>query len=113
MRKFLYDRESIVTLEELENGEEFAEFMRENPGESFNRYLELCMWWNNGSLEEILTADTPKSERRRAVSRVAVFSASWYGEDISFPFVTWETAAGIRELLRGGSAVVPYLGKWE
>lgn len=113
MRKFLHEYESIVTLEELENGEEFAEFMRENPGESFFRYLELCMWWNNGSLAEILTAGTPKAERRRAVSRVAVFSKSWYGEDINFPFVTWKTAAEIRDLLRGGSAVVPYLGKWE
>lgn len=111
MRKFLHEYESIVTMEELEA--EFNKYHKEFPEDSFDYWLSCCMWWNNGSLTEILTAGTPKAERRRAVSRVAVFSKSWYGEDINFPFVTWATAAKIRDLLRGGSAVVPYLGKWE
>lgn len=113
MRKFLHDYESIVTIEELKSGDEYKEFISDYPDATFEEYLDLCMFWNNGFLTEILTADTPKAERRRAVSRVAVFSKSWYGEDINFPFVTWKTAAEIRDLLRGGSAVVPYLGKWE
>lgn len=113
MRKFLNDYESIVTIEELKNGEEFREFMEENPEEDFARYLDLCMWWNNGFLTEILTADTPKEARRGAVSLVAVFNREWLSDDINFPFVTWASARKIREWINGGAAVVPYLGKWE
>ena len=110
MRKFLNDYDSIVTIEELRNGEEFSQFMEENPDESFSRYLELCMYWNNGFLTEILTADTPKSERRKAISLCALHDC----ETGELDFIQWLTYGGImREKEKPyGYIVVPYVGGW-
>jgi len=109
MRKFICDRDSVITLEELQNGDEFKEFMEENPDESFSRYLELCMYWNNGMLEEILTADTPAENRRGAVMLCSVLDD---GDDINYPWVAYLNAAEIAQQKSHGKIVMPYIGEW-
>ena len=110
MRKFLNDYDSIVTLEELKNGEEYSQFKMDYPGATFEQYLAECMYWNNGFLTEILTRDTPKSERRKAVSLCALYDC----ETGEFACVEWLDYYGIvRE--KGklyGYIVTPYLGGW-
>lgn len=69
MRRFLIEMETEVTLEEIredynKNRERIAE---ESGAENFGEYLENCMYWNNGALTEILTDDTPRDLRKRAV----------------------------------------------
>lgn len=110
MRKFLNDYDSIVTIEELQNSEEFSQFMEDYPDESFSRYLELCMYWNNGFLTEILTADTPKNERRKAISLCALHDCETGELDI----IEWLTYDGImREKEKPyGYIVLPYVGGW-
>lgn len=51
MRKF-YDteKEEYITIEELEK--EYNELKANNETESFKDYINNCMWWNNGTLEE-------------------------------------------------------------
>lgn len=66
MRKFLIEMEQEITLDELRRDYETGAV--ESDGESFPRYLELCMARNNGALTEILTEDTPSGERRGAVT---------------------------------------------
>ena len=110
MRRFLHDYESVITMEELQNGEEFKEFMEENPDESFARYLDLCMYWNNGFLTEILTADTPVENRRGAVMLCAVFDGEYDYADM--PWVAYLNAAEIAQQKRCGKVVTAYIGKW-
>ena len=110
MRKFLNDYETIVTMEELKNGDEYKEFINDYPGATFEEYLDLCMFWNNGFLTEILTADTPKSERRKAVSLCALHDC----ETGELQFIQWLTYDGImREKEKPyGYIVLPYVGGW-
>ena len=77
MRKFLDEMEREITLDELRAYyESDAERMERDEGiESFERYLELCMFWNNGSLTEILTEDTPRGWASRAVGKFWVTDA--------------------------------------
>ena len=110
MRRFICDRDSVITLEELQNGDEFKEFMEENPDESFSRYLELCMYWNNGMLEEILTADTPAENRRGAVMLCAVFDGEYDYADM--PWVAYLNATEIAQQKRYGKVVTAYRGEW-
>lgn len=64
MRKFLEEEtNNIWTLEELKwyfenqyGGDDISGIQN---GETFEHYLESCMYWNNGELTEILTEDTP------------------------------------------------------
>ena len=57
MRKFIHEDnpEKIVTEEELR--QEFTKLQKENPSEyghlKFGEYLKNCMWYNNGTLEEV------------------------------------------------------------
>jgi hypothetical protein len=75
MRKFLIEMEQEITLDELRR-DYYEVFERGETGaETFERYLELCMWWNNGALTEILTADTPRGWASRAVGKFCVEDA--------------------------------------
>lgn len=67
MRKFLIEMEQEITLEELRR--DYYEQFEDTDAETFERYLELCMWWNNGALTEILTDETPRGLASRAVGK--------------------------------------------
>ena len=49
------EKEKLWTEEELK--QEFAKLQKENPSEyghlKFGEYLKNCMWYNNGTLEEV------------------------------------------------------------
>lgn len=107
MRKFLHDYESIVTIEELKNGDEFKEFVNDYPGETFERYLDLCMFWNNGFLTEILTNETPKNQRRYAVSSCALHDC----ETGEFECCEWLDYSNIQKEKMYGNIVLPYIGE--
>lgn len=109
MRKFLHDYESIVTIEELKNGDEYKEFVNDYPDATFEEYLDLCMFWNNGFLTEILTNETPKNQRRYAVSLCAVYDCD-FEEIMNWQ---WLDYADILREQRYGNIVVPYIGERE
>ena len=108
MRKFLHDYESIVTIEELKSGDEYKEFVNDYPGETFEKYLDLCMFWNNGFLTEILTNETPKNQRRDAVSLCSIYDS----ETGEYESTYWLSYYGIMREKRYGNIVVPYIGGW-
>ena len=73
MRKFLLDYEKIVTMDEVRKCyEDFCDYKDES---SFEDYLFDALG-RNGSLDEILTADTPKAFRREALCLCAVVDSS-------------------------------------
>lgn len=65
MRKFLCDYDSVWTEEQLRDF--FANESDDREYMTFEQWLAECMG-KNGALVEILTDDTPKWERERAVS---------------------------------------------
>ena len=72
MRKFLVEYVKEITMDDVrESWEQFAE-----DGETFAQYLNACLD-KNGALTEILTADTPRENRRGAVTLCRVI----YGDD--------------------------------
>lgn len=73
MRKFLWEYDTTVTLDELR--EEWRN--NDEDGRTFREYLDACMYWNNGALTEILTEDTPREYRERAVIDCIV----WYSDE--------------------------------
>lgn len=57
MRQFVDENGNFVTEEEVK--QEFIRLQKENPSEyghlKFGEYLKNCMWYNNGTLEEVKT----------------------------------------------------------
>ena len=55
MRQFVDENGNFITEEELK--QEFTKLQKENPSEyghlKFGEYLKNCMWYNNGTLEEV------------------------------------------------------------
>lgn len=101
MRKFLIEMETEITLVEIEEDyknrrDEIAE---ESGAENFGEYLENCMYWNNGSLTEILTEDTPRELRKRAVRpcRYQIDGGDWLEWWLHFGQICelWERGAKI------------------
>lgn len=67
MRKFLYEYDFIVTMEELQF---YYNESTEKAEKTFNQYLEECLS-KNGSLVEIKTKETPKYIDSVTLYRVA------------------------------------------
>lgn len=67
MRRFLIEMDTEITLDELRR--DYYEQFEDTDAETFEQYLELCMYWNNGALTEILTEDTPRGWASRAVGK--------------------------------------------
>ena len=107
MRKFLYEMETEITESELR---EYYE--KEKHGEcedygTFGEYLKNCMFWWNGALTEILTAETPKELRRRAVS----YMRAVYSDDADDSCWMWLTYDDIRRYLANDIRVMPFIGE--
>ena len=83
MRKFLYEYETVFTLEQLET--EYRTDRAEDFDGTFAQWLEECTG-KNGALTEILTDDTPRWNRKSAVIECVV-----YGDDENDDYFAWLT----------------------
>lgn len=98
MRQFLWEYETPITLDELRE----AWRNDEDDERTFREYVDACMYWNNGALVEILTADTPKECRDRAVADCVV----WYSDDDDDRCEMWLNGREIAERRSDGCRVV-------
>lgn len=82
MRKFLVERDWVISLPELM--QEWEEWARDDM--TFEQYLADCLS-KNGALTEILTDDTPRENSRDAVTLIRV----WYSDDVDDYCDEWLT----------------------
>lgn len=86
MRLFINDFTTIETLDTVRGYWEESEDRLEYD-EPFEYFLDCAMLWNNGTLEEILTDDTPEEEMFRAVSPWKIECEDW-GDDWEIEWLT-------------------------
>ncbi len=106
MRKFLIELDSVIGIDELKK--DFYEKFENTEKITFARYLELCMWWNNGALTEILTDETPPEMRSRAVTYYHAVCSETDGDE----YWLWATESHAKILAGEGYRVekCPKLG---
>lgn len=107
MRKFLYEMDYEITECELRDYYEKEKRGECSDYETFGEYLKNCMYWWNGALTEILTADTPRELRRRAVS----YMRAIYSDDADDSCWMWMNFDDIRSYQEDDIRVIPFIGE--
>ena len=104
MRKFLIEMDVEITLADVKKEYEARrEEIEEDGAENFAQFLDLCMFWNNGALTEILTEETPRGEQARAVTLCRV----WYSDDADDFCDEWLTEQEAHEKAAAWCGVMP------
>ena len=100
MRKFLWEMETVVTLDDVRESY-YALEPTERVGMTFPQYLADCLG-KNGALTEILTDETPRGEQQKAVCNYAIQNPE--SGDV---WEEWLTPGGVNDRKSDGYDVVP------